>query len=352
MQLRIEYFICVLSKNKCAAFFLSIFLCAFSAAALGMPVWVIAPCEAYPSEKYFAQCGSGTSAKKAELDAVEKLAAIFNTSISSKSVLSSRMKQAQKEGEVSTTEISSFSQDIIQNVSVEDLIGIELKESCNDGKTFYALAVMNKADTAKALVSAVQFNDKKIQALVNDDGNFENVSIKRYGRLNFAKEIALLNERYLARLDVIDSDASAKLKKGIADSVSLQTELARLSNFIPIYIKIENDSSANQIAHALAQMLNVYSLYVSDDFNECYSIIGNLLLTTETSNDGRVIQSYYVLDCYFVDNALGEKLLPIKIEGRERSTSESEAKRRAYQAIALKIKNTTTVSFLNFLNSL
>lgn len=335
-----------------AAFCLAFVLCAFSATADGMPAWVTIPYKVYPSEKYFAQCGSGASAKKAELDAVERMAAIFSTSISSKSISSSRMKQAQKEGEISTGKIFEFSQDITRKVSVEDLIGIELKESYTDGKTFYALAVMNKANTAKALVSAVQFNDKKIQALLNADDNFGSISMKSYGRLNFAKEIALLNEKYLARLDVIDSEASAKLRSGIVDSVSLQTKLAQMASFIPIYIKIENDSSTNQITQDLAQMVKSSGLNTSEDSNEHYSITGNFSLTTETSGDGRIVQSYYTLDCYLSDNALEEKLLPIKIEGRERSTSESEAKRRAYQAVSSKIKSATTVSFLNFLNSL
>lgn len=351
MQLKYRHLIRVFHQSKCAAFFLVFAICAFPMAAAGMPVWVTTPYKVYPSEKYFAQCGSGTSAKKAELDAVEKLAAIFSTSISSKSFSSSRMKLAQKEGEVSTAKVFDFSQDVTRKVSLEDLIGIELKESYTDGKTFYALAVMDKVDTAKALVSAVQFNDKKIQALLKDE-NLGNISIINYGRLNFAKEIALLNEKYLARLDVVDSSASANLKRSIVNSASLHAELAKMASFIPIYIKIENDSPANQIKQDLAQMVNVCSLNVSDDSNERYSIIGSLFLITEISGDGRIVQSYYTLDCCLSDNALEEKLLPIKIEGRERSTSESEAKRRAYQALSSKIKSVTTASFLNFLNSL
>lgn len=351
MQLKSKRFVCTFSQSKCIAFFLAFILCAFSAMAAGIPTWVNTPYKVYPSEKYFAQCGSGTSAKKAELDAVEKLAAIFSTSISSKSFSSNRMKQAQKEGEVSTAKVFDFSQDITRKVSVEDLIGIELKETYTDGKTFYALAVMNKVDTAKTLVSAIQFNDKKIQTLLKDDC-LGNSSIINYGRLNFAKEISLLNEKYLARLDVVDSSAAANLRGSIMNSASLQKELSSMATFIPIYIKIENDSSANQIKQDLAQMVNVCSLNVSDNSNERYSIIGSFFLTTEISNDGRIVQSYYTLDCCLSDNALEEKLLPIKIEGRERSTSESEAKRRAYQAVSSKIKGTTTVSFLNFLNSL
>lgn len=352
MQLKSKYFFRAVSKNKFAIFCFLSFICAFSLAATGMPAWVTTPYKVYPSEKYFAQCGRGTSAKEAELDAVEKLAAIFNTSISSKSVSSSKMRQMQKEGEISTGKISEFSQVITRKISVEDLIGIELKESYFDGKTFYALAVMNKADTAKTIVSAVQFNDKKIQSLLNDDNSSGSVSIESCGRLNFAKEIALFNEKYLEKLDVIDSGASANLKKQIVDSASLQAKSTKIASLIPIYIKIENDSSANQITQDLAQMVKSCALNTSDDSNERYSIIGNLSLTTETSNDGRIVQSYYALDCYLVDNAFDEKLLPIKIEGRERSTSESEAKRRAYQAVSSKIKTTTIVSFLNFLNSL
>lgn len=338
-------------KHSLRAFFLILCLCAFPAMTAEMPAWITTPYKSYPSEKYFAQCGSGMSAEKAELDAVEKLAAIFSTSISAKSISSSKMKQAQKEGEISTAKIFDFSQNITRKVSVEDLIGIELKESYNDGKTFYALAVMNKADTAKALVSSIQLNDKKIQVLLNDDGDLGSISIKKYGHLNFAKEIALLNEKYLAKLDVIDSGVSAKLKSRIVDSASLQTELSKTASFIPIYIKIENDSPSNQITHDLAQMVNACSLNVSDNPSERYSITGRYTLTTEISGDGKIVQSYYVLDCYLSDNALEEKLLPIKIEGRERSTSESEAKRRAYQTVSSKIKNTMSVSFLNFLNS-
>ncbi len=98
-----------------------------------MPEWVSAPASVYPNNKYLHYVGYASDRAKAEVQAINGLAAIFSQSVKSDSTASQRMTQAKSEGKVATATVSSFNQDVLRSVNVDDLIGVEIKEFWFDG---------------------------------------------------------------------------------------------------------------------------------------------------------------------------------------------------------------------------
>ena len=333
------------------------FMILFGAIAFGgfafagkMPAWVNTPTKVFPADKYFAQVGSGSSKKKAELDAVENLAAIFGREINSRNSSSRRMTQAQQKGAVVTSSDSNFSQDIKQKVSQDGLFGIELKETYFDGKTYYALAVMDKSKTSAALVSMIQKNDSAASEILKSVEN-EKVSFETIGSLSFAREIARLNEKYLSKLDVLSPLSAADLRKTCVDSKSVSQRISEFAKEIPVYMKIENDWDG-QVKQAFSQMLAASGFRTSENPRERYVLAVEVTITRRTPKDGKTVQAYYNLEGSLFDTEYGQNLWPISLNGRESSVDETDLVLRTYRTIASKIKTTVNVSFLNFLNSL
>ncbi len=334
--------------KKNVAFVFAVALCAF-AFAEKMPAWVNTPAKVFPAEKYFAQVGEGASQKKADLAAVENLAAIFGRDVKSSLITSKRMAQAQKSGQVETGSVSEFSQDITQKVSQENLFGIELKESFLDGKTYYALAVMDKEKTAVALVSMITKNEEAIKQNLNYyDGE---VSLEAYGALHFAREVAILNEKYLQKLNVIKSNSAATLRNQCTTAKTVSQQLTKLAQQIPIYIRIEGDSEG-KLQKAFADMLKAIGFRTSDDSNERYVLSGSLSFDKRVPRDGSTIQYYYTFEGNLSDSELYQNLWPFSFTGRESSVDETDLSFRMYRTLESKIKTTINASFLNFLNSL
>ena len=188
---------------------ISILVCCTGVFAQKIPSWVEMPSKSFPEKTYITAVGEGRTKNQAEVNAIEKLAAVFGRDISSETKSTSRMVQARADGSVVTAEASGIERDVVQKVNAEDLVGVEIKDTCKDGKTYYAIAVMNRESARTAIISEINKNEpeiKKILAMkVSDKKSMEN-----YSRLSLAHETAVYDEKLLKKshtvMEVIENE--------------------------------------------------------------------------------------------------------------------------------------------------
>lgn len=339
----------VVKKNVflcCTLFFLCIYGI-FSAE----PAWVSMPSKVYPTSEYITGLGYGQSEDQAEISAIENLASVFGQNIQSLSTATRHIAQVQGTVKAMTDFDARFSEKIQRTVSIEDLIGVRIAERCFDGKKYYALAVMNKQEAGTMLVSTIKSNNAQIASLLSYDSDDE-YSFSTYAQLDIARETAALNEALLKRLDVVNSQKAAELRPNCKSEIEIKKKMTEISKQIPICIKIEGDSSSNQVRRSLSKMLSSNGFKTSNLESERYCITGTISLSERTMKSGKTVHCLYAFDGQLKDTLLEENLLPISIQGREASIDRDDAINRAYRAIDSKIQTTVSSSFAAFLNSL
>ena len=131
--------------------------------------------------------GSGTSPSMAKTDARNNILKYFETSISSKF-----------ESSLSTDEIeeNSFKSEDLEEVSNGILKGVKIRNTYDDGKDFYAFAVLDKNVAAKEIKSDIEKADARMKLLIAEKNvkynkQLEDLYIKR----------EKLNKRYLVLTD-------------------------------------------------------------------------------------------------------------------------------------------------------
>lgn len=329
---------------------ISILVCCTGVFAQKIPSWVEKPSESFPEKTYITAVGDGRTKNQAEVNAIEKLAAVFGRDISSETKSTSRMVQARADGSVVTAEASGIERDVVQKVNAEDLVGVEIKDTCKDGKTYYAIAVMNRESARTAIISEINKNEPEIIKIlamkVSDKKSMEN-----YSRLSLAHETAVYDEKLLKKLDVLDSKEADSLRKSVTSSLSVKKELLSVASQIPVCVSVVNDPM-NVIRPAFCKMISDVGFNTSDNKKERYCLEATCILLPRDTKDKKTFQVNYTLEGYLRDTASGKEMMPVSIKGRASSVDSSDVLTRTYRAIEKKIETQVTEDFRNFLGSI
>lgn len=328
---------------------IALFLFSVFCAVAAQPKWISAPHVEYSPKEFMVAVGHGKTLKDSDLAAVEELAGQFGRDIRSSSVSSSRMKQAQKNGTLENSTDSSISLDVQQKVSMEDLVGIEIREHYQEGKEFYSLAVLEKSKASQIFISTIKKNDMLASRILKDSKT-EEFSMEKVGDLSFARDLALMNEKLVERLKVIDFEKAGQVEKGMISSVLVKKQIAEITRIIPVYISIRNDVDG-KIGAAFASMVSASGFRISDNPDERYSITGSVEFSRRTTKDNSSFQVNYTLEAALRDSIIDEILLPFSLQGRSSAANAENADVRTIRDITAKIETTCRVSFLNMLNS-
>ncbi len=127
--------------------------------------------------------GSGTSPNMAKTDARNNILKYFETNINSK------FKSSLSTDEV---EEKSFKSEDLEEVSEGILKGVKIRNTYDDGKEFYAFAVLDKDVATKEIKSDIEKADAKMKLLVAENNIKYN---KQLEKLYIKREE--LNKRYL-----------------------------------------------------------------------------------------------------------------------------------------------------------
>ena len=315
------------------------------------PQWVKNPSKVYPAQDYFSAVGNGKTQQQAELSAVENLAAIFGRNVRSASSTSSRLKQAEANGTISTGMSADFSKDIMQRVAVEDLIGIELKEYYSEEKKFYALAVMDKKKTEEILLTSIMANNSRIENLLCASKPSELYTLETYARFDFAREIAELDEKMLSKLEVINVKSAEGIKKQLYTTASVRSQMLDIARAIPIFVKIVGDEDAKMF-QAVSEMFGAYGFRVTDSSESRYTFFAKMEKFEREADNKKTVQCIYSFEGQLKDEQEMEFLWSTSFNGRESSGSRELLPSKTQRAMASKVKSDCGNSFGKFLGNM
>ncbi|MGN0729904.1 hypothetical protein [Treponema sp.] len=296
------------------------------------PEWVSAPKNIYSADQYFSYVGKSKNRAQAELLAVEGIAAVFEQKINSASTVSSRMEKAGSEGKVAVAKVQNFSSKIMRSVDVDSLVGVELKEFWTDGeKNVYALAVLDKQKAAELYSGMIQKNNGEISKLLNVSTDDE-FSLENYARIDFAREISCINEKYLSRLSVVDFSKASELEKKTVSSAEINSRLLEIARQIPVYVYFKNDPDG-RVQAGCSRILSSFGFRTSQDKNERYSFTGDLEFKQNVPKDKSSVQCRYFFKAVLNDSAFEQNLFALSFDGRSASNTYDNALVRAFSAI-------------------
>ncbi|MCR4791088.1 MAG: hypothetical protein K5839_08455 [Treponemataceae bacterium] len=320
--------------------------------AAPMPDWVTEPGSVYPDSQYFAQIGYDADRITSEVKACTAIASIFSQNVTEKTKASRRMQQAQANGLVSTSQSSSLSQDVTRNVNAENLIGVEIKGAWYSPKenVWYSIAVMDKPKTCEIYRQMISKNNEEIEELMEYETDDE-YSFETFARIDFAQEIAALNERHLDRLRIINADLAASLKAQCRSAKELKLQLVEIAKNIPICVIVNGDVD-NRIRAAFSSVFTKAGFRASTNPNERYVYEIDASFEESTTTDGKNFRCQYSLTGQLTDTGLDEELMAYSKSGRKTDVDFSKAKIKTLSAVETEIEKNFAKEFDKFLKEL
>lgn len=315
-----------------------------------MPEWVSSPATVYPSSTYLQYVGYANDRSKAEVEAVNGLAAIFGQSVKSDTLAQKRMAQAKSDGKVATVSVSAFSQDVLRSVDVSDLVGVEIKDYWSDGTTWYAIAVLDKTKTADIYTDMIRKNARAIKDLLQKAEN-DTYSIEGYAAYDFACDIAVENEGHVKKLAVIKPEAVKSLNVNVPSSKEIGARKLEIAKEIPICVLISGDEDG-KIASIFSEVISDSGFRGTLDSTARYVLTGSLSFEESVSGDKKTTKCRYNLETYILDTENDHQVCPFNLNGRDSHVQYSEAKNRAMKSLEKKIKTDFKKTFADYLKSL
>lgn len=318
-----------------------------------LPDWVNGTPASYPPSLYISGTGSASDKKAAEIDAINELASVFGQTVSSATNASRRMEMAQSQGLVASAEASSIDQGVLREINQNDVIAVEVPEffESKNEKKWYALAVMNKSKGSQIYSGMIEKNQGEISAIIEQvKSDKESNTMVNYARLDFAEEVARVNEGYLKRLTILNPSLS-KNYASISTPVQIHKMKTDMAAKIPICVTLSEESNDfdGRIAKSFQEVMSSFGFNTTLGSNERYVINCKIHYTPSEIPDKKTHFCEYFAECALVDTFSGETLVPLSISGREGSPTYSNALVRVKQKIVSKVKNDFAVSFQKYL---
>jgi hypothetical protein len=309
------------------------------------PAWVDSTDAVYDRNSYVAGVGTGRDRAGAEQSAFAALSSIFRQSLQADQTISVSYQEAVRNGLTESWTENTSVENAIKTSTAMDLVGAEIRDVWNDGVTFYAVAVMEKARTARLYTQMIQDNRKIIDALTGIPASDRN-SMDGLARFQFAMVIADANQVFANVLSVI----GAPVPEGLRHPDDYRLEALDIIKNIPVLVTVENDRE-NRVRNAFASALSSAGFRTGGN-NSRYQLRARLSLSevelpTQTNKFIR-----YSIEGNFVDSATAEILFPYSIVDREGHPVLSEAEARAVRAAENKIREEYTQSLSAYLSQL
>jgi hypothetical protein len=313
------------------------------------PVWVDSPETVYNRGSFVAAVGSGNSRDQAERNAFVALSSVYRLSLQADQTITNSYQEMVKNGQTADWYEDTSLEESIRTSTAMDLIGAAIREVWSDNNSFYAVAVMENAQTERLYTRMILENQKVIDALT-DIPPAERNNMDGLARFQFAVTLAEANRVFANVLSVIGAPIPAEMRQ----SEEYRLQSANIIKAIPVSVTVvvegEKDRE-NRIRGAFATALTAAGFRTGGN-NAPYQLQAQLFLSEVQlpSQPNKFVR--YVLDANFVDIAAGETLFPYNINGREGHLSLPEAEVRALRAAETKIKEDYTKTLSSFLAGL
>lgn len=314
------------------------------------PAWVENPRSVYPEAQFVSAVGYAKDRETAEKSAVSALIAVFGQNIKGETRISERYTEAVRSGAVTVTEDSELNRAMSSSVSMNSVIGAEIKDVWEDGAgTVYAVAVMDKLKASSTYSRLLETNEETIASLRNIRAE-EADTLDAYARHDLAAAIADTNQQFLNVLSIVNPAMAAAKRASVSSGDDIRLECLRIAQTIPIAVTVTGDRD-ERIRSSFADVLSA-SGFKTGNSSSRYSLEVSLSLSEVAlaNNDNKFVR--YVIDSKLTDSATAQVLLPWNVNGREGHTSVPEAENRAFRAAEKKIRSEFGGKFTGYLSQL
>jgi hypothetical protein len=315
-------------------------------AAANRPVWMENPQLKYPTKFYLTAVGEGDTLQTAETMAAANLARIFRTDI----VVDERLTERYYELIGKRNEYQEQSQ-LDRNVNVYtamSLQNVQYPERYTDKTTgrVYALAALNRAETAAIYVNRLKENDAMTVRFVQRSEALS--PAMTYAALAAAVAIRADSHQLLAQLDVLYPQAKSQVTTTHALDV-LQQRMAEAAKQIGFSVSIENDPDG-KIAQAIAAQLTGLGFVVAPG-NAFLQVRGTVSMEqTDLGRPGTFFVRY-VMKLDMVD-AYGKTVAALSEQGREGHVSLTEAANRCTRSMTSAVERQLISKVFNYFDRL
>jgi hypothetical protein len=286
----------------------------------------------YDENYYIAATGTGSGRRQAEAAAFGSLTGYFGQSVKSDFQAVEVYKQRVASGAVDISSSTDAVEAIQVSSSMESLIGAEIADVWNDGKTYYAAAVMDKAKLIPVYQGIIEANLSLIKRLTDVPAD-RRAAIETVAAYHAAAGIAKANSVFVTVLELLGGPGMRAGLKSAGDYLYEAEETARL---IPVNVVVENDSEG-RIRGAFAGVLSGAGFRTGNDSSR-YVVNARLSISPVNLPNQRNKFSRFVLDAAFTDKNTNAVLFPFTINDREGHISQSEADQRAIRRAEARVK--------------
>jgi hypothetical protein len=300
----------------------------------GKPSWVDKPDSVYDERYYIARVGTGGSRRQAEAAAFGNLTGYFGQSIRADLQAVEVYKQRVASGTVDISSSTDAVEAIQISSSMESLIGAEINDVWNDGKTHYAVAIMDKAKLIPVYQGLIEANLNLIDRLTNVPAE-RRITIETIAAYHTAASIARANSVFVTVLEMLGGPKTRASLKSSDDYIYEAGEIAKL---IPVNVVVENDSGG-RIRGAFADVLSKAGFRTGNNSSR-YVVEARLSISPVDLPNQPNKFSRFVLDAAFTDTDKNTSviLFPFNINDREGHISQSEADQRAIRKAEARVK--------------
>jgi hypothetical protein len=299
------------------------------------PGWVFNPHSVYDDSKYVSAVGYSSYRASSEKEALGALVSIFGQSVQGETQAGYSYQQAFG-GELFSTQGTQEIESVVQtSFSQDTLIGAEIDDIWFDGDdTYYAIAVMDKQKCGKLYSDLIASNLQVIRTLtaITDE---EKNSLIGYGNYHMAAVIADANAAFINVLSVLIPASADVYRREARPGDEYRIESQKIARNIPINVTVNNDYS-DRIKGAFSEVFANRGFQTGGE-DSPYELQVSVVLaeTVLPDNPGKFFR--YTVNANLVDKKTLQTLSAYNINGREGSTSLSEAQDRTLRAIEEKI---------------
>jgi hypothetical protein len=278
-----------------------------------------------------AAVGFGNSRESAEKSALGRLVAFFGQSIQVDESVSSIFQQMMKDGVIDEySEKTGIDSAIATSAGMDVLAGAEIGGVWhNDKNEYYAVAVLNRANTIRLYSDMIRANQVVIENLVNITDE-ERHTLEVFRRYYIAAVIADVTTSYGNLLSVIGSPV-----QGLKSGDDYRLEALNITKAIPVGISVQNDR-AGRIAGAFAMVFSEAG-FMSGGNDPRYVLDAAVTLEPVEIAGNQNKFSRITLKANLVDTRLNAVLLPYDFNSREGHVTQAEADNRAYSTAERRI---------------
>lgn len=302
------------------------------------PGWINKESELYPGSMYLTGVGYGSDRQTAENKARSEIAKIFYSNIHSRTSSFQEYLQTTSESKEKVTERFDIKE--ITRVSTQKVLsGVRIAQVFKQTKPdniFYALAVLDRKQSAMILKYKIQELDIEIRRLIHNAEKEED-KLTKIKILKKAIQQYILREAYNAEFRIVN-----KSGKGVSSDTGFNEIKNRLTAILLrdffIFLSVKGDRAA-EIHEALIEGLNRQGFSISEDFNRA-SVVARGNVEIRPIEFGAQDWKYVRWRVYFdlIDQKGGAIFGSVSKTGRDGHISLSQAEDRA----VLKVKKILT----------